>query len=1183
MNEKRPAAGQITGQRTTGIPKPSSRLPLPRSSIPMPSASAAPRSIQPAETPRVSTQSLAASTIRNPRLRTSSSREQLNTSSSLRQSQRSNAPPVSSQSALRNSRTRSRSTSRGLQTSSLQTHQEADHVPPTRPLVPRRRPSVQFVQPAQEVSIEEDIPPTQEGEDDQATALPPLPNSPEEGLTFEALLSRPKKSRLSLAERTIETLSQLPSSPAPKRRGSNMFDSDGFRRPQSKGSTESRPGSSYQSDGPGSRARSLSRPGSSLNRPGSSLSRPGSSSGPYDSLYNDFRASTNTYKPPLTTVYGTPSRGISGVGSLTTPVGKSTPKFTPRSTLSKMPSWTSLSASVGPGTPSPEKYAQAFLPRYGSKTIAPRSLKPRASMNRLFKKPSMPSLDKPTAATKVPGSHPRKVSLASAKSFSTSGEGRNLSSASTVSTTPTVDSVDDAPSSSSLKSSAALREQIAKAKASKRAVSRQVSGATATEAEASVVPTDNTFDFGLSDDPFGQHSFESSNRKVMQSRINTARTTGRLNIAAMGLKEIPEDVLNMYDMESIGRANGSWAESVDLSRFVAADNELETIDDAIFPDIDPNDFEEEDDRGRIFLGLESADLHNNMLIALPMGLRRLQQLTLLNLASNKLTNNCLEVISQCTALRDLKLGNNLLYGALEDCFVLENLEILDVHGNNLSALPSGIGNMKRLRILNLDENAFESLPFDQLSKLPLTELLVRKNKLSGTLIESGVQSLPQLQLLDCSSNQLTYLVSPDVAQPLSLPSLHQLTVSMNRLKSLPDMSSWTSILTINAEDNSIAALPDGFTTCETLRHAGFSSNDIRTIPPDIAHMDGLAMLRLTGNPLRDKKFTSLTTEELKDALAARLQPLPAHDINGAAEHSGNGPNRARAASSSVTNSLGRITNSVGLEEDGDGDDDDGRSDYDDFATPPTSAPQSPARSRSQTLSSQTWPMKPGGVLDRSNTQSSSLHPVVCSKIAAAHTVREVRLQHNTFTQFPNSLSFFADTITSLCMSHNQLTGESWLTEQMDLTALRELHLQSNFCTSLTPLTTYLCAPNLERLDVSFNRIVRVPALRDFFPSLTVLLISNNRLEELDPDSVQGMKIVDASNNELAHLNPRLGLQSLERLDVMGNRFRVPRWNVLERGTEATLRWLRGRVPVAEMAEWRAKAGRGESESAGEVD
>ncbi|KAI1427828.1 hypothetical protein F5Y12DRAFT_120472 [Xylaria sp. FL1777] len=1159
MDEKR------AGRPLSSIPKPSSRLPLPRSSIPTPAAAAAatPRSqqkpsIPSSETPRTSLAPPSAiASLRTPRLRPATSREQINPSATLPRSYKPAAPSVASRSTVKDLSSRN-ANPRLAQSQSTSTDNAFK-----KPLVPRRRPSSQFSHGTQSSATLVEEPSSGGGIVDDIPELPPLVKPAADNLTFDALLAEPRRPRPSLTERTIETLSNLPSSPAMKRRGSNFFDASGSKRPQSKGSVPSRPGSSYQSDGSNGRS----------NGP---LSRPGSSSSSLDKGYSNFRASTNSYKPPLATVQDTPSRRISAFGYSAMQATKNTPKLAHRPSLNNVSSRASLSASIGPSTPSPEKRSIS-VSKFGSKTLAARPMKTRGSINGLFSKPSIPSLKKDQPPLDSSSAPVRQGSFASVKSPRTSGESRNLSSPSTTSTAPTAHSLEEPPSSTR-KSSAALRDQIAKAKAAKRAASSQVSGTLAPQASGPpVIPNDDTFDFGLTDDPFGQRKFEDSNRKVMQSRIDMARVTGRLNIAAMGLKGIPDEVLKMYDLESTGQADGSWAESVDLTRFVAADNELETIDDSIFPDVDPNDHtsEEVDDRGRIFWGLESADLHNNMLISLPLGLRHLHQLTSLNLTSNKLTNNCLEIIAQCTNLRDLKLGNNLLYGPVEDFSILESLEILDLHGNNISALPGGISRMKRLRILNLDENALESLPFQSLSALPLTELLVRKNKLTGTLIESGVKSLSQLQTLDCSSNQLSYLVSPDAKQQLSLPSLHQLTVSMNRLKCLPDMSSWDSILTINADDNSISAFPEGFTSRDTLRHAGFSSNDIRIIPPEIARMDGLAMLRITGNPLRDKKFTSLTTEELKDALLARLEPLPSEEVGGV-ENFANGIDSIGA---NITDSHVTISTAPA----GYGDFEDGQSESDDFATPPTSAPHSPTRSRSHTLSSQTWPVKSGGILDRSNTQSSSLHPVVCSKIAAVQSVRDVRLQHNTFTQFPNSLSFFSDTITSLSISHNQLTGESWLTEQLDLTALQELNLQSNFCTSLTPLMTYLCAPNLEKLDVSLNRIVRIPILRDVFPSLTVLLISNNRLEELDPETIQGMKIVDASNNEIAHLNPRIGLLGLERLDVMGNRFRVPRWNVLDRGTEATLRWLRGRVPVAEMAEWRAQAGTSEEDSSNEVD
>ena len=258
-------------------------------------------------------------------------------------------------------------------------------------------------------------------------------------------------------------------------------------------------------------------------------------------------------------------------------------------------------------------------------------------------------------------------------------------------------------------------------------------------------------------------------------------------------------------------------------------------------------------------------------------------------------------------------------------------------------------------------------------------------------------------------------------------------------------------------------------------------------------------------------------------------------------------------------------------------DENDRSD-DDFATPPQSPNRSRShtvsshRSRSHTLSNQTWPVKPGGILDRSQTQSSSLHPVVCSKVAAEHRVRQIFLQNNLFATLPNSLSFFAETLTALSVSHNQMVGEAYLTEELELPALRELNLASNHITGLGALVQFLHAPSLEKIDVTMNRLNALPTnLKESFPVLNVLLASNNHIVDLEPDMIQGLKIVDVSNNDIAHLNPRIGLLGgpggLERFEVAGNRFRVPRWNVIERGTDATLRWLRGRVPVADMASW----------------
>lgn len=540
------------------------------------------------------------------------------------------------------------------------------------------------------------------------------------------------------------------------------------------------------------------------------------------------------------------------------------------------------------------------------------------------------------------------------------------------------------------------------------------------------------------------------------------------------------------------------------------------------------------------------------------------------------------------SLRDLKLAKNLFFGPLPASFAnLAELEILDLQGNNVSALPDGFENMTHLRIINLSENSFESLPFEALAKLPITELQARKNKLRGTLIEDAIESMPHLQTLDVSSNQLLRLVELDSA--ISFPMAHAVSLSMNRLQGLPDMTSWTSLLTLTVDENNISSIPNSFTSLENLRHADFSGNDIRVVPPEISRMDNLSMLRLSGNPLRDKKFVSISTHDLKEALAARLEPPPPYQEPTSRSVHGNIPEDTKNfRGGAMPNADAKAQPRNGL--------DDEDSFDEDFATPPTSVQGSPRlrsraatntslRSRSQTLSNQTWPVKSGGLLDRSHTESSALHPVISSNVAAAHQIKQVQLHHNLFTALPSSLSFFASSLTSLSLANNQLMAEDYLSEELELPVLQELNISTNRITGLTPLLKHMRAPRLEKLDVSFNRLNALPAnLREAFPLLAVLLVPNNHLIELTPEAITGLRIVDATNNDISHLNPRIGLLGgeggLERLDVMGNRFRVPRWNVLERGTEATLRWLRGRVPVAEMGAWK---GSDDGEEAAEAE
>ncbi|UNI22758.1 hypothetical protein JDV02_008619 [Purpureocillium takamizusanense] len=1134
-------------ERPSGIPR-LSRLPVPRSpalakpsGVPQPSPS---RSVPLKET---LSNGSGARELNVPKLRASSSRNQLRSSA---------ASTGGRETPLRTpvSRDQLRPTAGAKQTAKpLATRPDASRVASQ----PNRRTSTSNIRP----------PPC-----DHPTTTRPLERppglSPPPGETDEVdkvsaqsgPLGTPEaatRSRPSLAERTMETLARLPSSPAVSKKPSTFFEP---ARPVSRAASgNSRPGSSYTSDGSG---RVASRQGS----------RPGSSDAHQDATYYSARAPVRVPKhATASTVGGTPHKQ-STTDKFETPSSKPAPnRLSTPSFKSVVPPLTS---------PTNGKHDSAGVRplglkslKSGAKTVSVRSPKPRKSVGELLRKPSLPSL---TQANVGPADNPTTTWDGTISSPSQGTESLGVSQS-------------PAPLSTR-KSSAALREQIAKAKAAKRAAVRRASGAQGgPEIGPQKVSYDDKLELAVDhDDPFNLRKGEHAGAKVLKQRVMAARTSGRLNIAALGLQEIPPEVLRMYDLESIGNQDGSWAESVDLTRLVAADNQLANLDDAIFPDTSQDAFQDDDDtQGNIFGGLETLDLHGNLLINVPLGFRRLSQLTSLNLSSNRLENSCLDIVSQMTSLRDLKLAKNNLTGPLDAAIAnLELLEMLDLHGNGLSALPPNMGNMSRLRILNLSENRLESLSFESLARLPLAELTVKKNKLSGTLIQDSVGALPCLQSLDVSLNQLTHLISPDTS--ISLPAIHAVSLSMNRLRALPDVSSWTNLLTLAVDENNIADIPNGLTGLEKLRHADFASNDIRVVPPEISRMSSLAVLRLTGNPLRDRKLITASIDELRETLAVRLEPPP--------------PYQETREQSTITGLMQRLVEldskavpAMGSPASLDAMDDDGRSDADDhFATPPTSAPHSPTRSRSHTMGSdlpmspgkpaQGWNVKSGGLLDLSRTDSSVLDPAMCTALAAQHQVRQAHLHHNLFTCIPDSLSVFGATLCSLSMTHNHLTGDTFLAARLELPALRELNLASNHITSLQSLAQHLDAPVLEKIDVSLNRMKSIPErLKEAFPRLTVLLAANNQLTELDTETIRGLRIVDASNNDIAHLNPRIGLlgghQGLHRLEVTGNRFKVPRWNILERGTEATLQWLRGRVPAEDMAAWKEENG-DDSDSAG---
>lgn len=661
-------------------------------------------------------------------------------------------------------------------------------------------------------------------------------------------------------------------------------------------------------------------------------------------------------------------------------------------------------------------------------------------------------------------------------------------------------------------SSSALRESIAKAKAARKAAAQTT--------KALPVSTEDNFEV---EDPFNQRPKDPQNR-VIQKRVEAGRTSGHLNIAAMSLTVLPEQVMTMYDLDP--ESSTEWYESVDLVKFIAADNEFTELPDSAFPDKDVRDLDfDADEKGNQFGGLELLDLHGNLLRSLPMGLRRLQRLHTLNLSNNNLTMHEINVVMEMESLRDLRLAKNQLQGKLTSSIgQLKSLETLDLHNNSITELPEDLKLLRCLRVLNVNHNQLSSLPFEALSELPLKDLNAQRNKLSGTLIPTSITKLETLLNLDVSSNALVQLSEQT---NIELPSLQTLAVSMNRIQQLPSVSKWQALLTLSAEDNKIREIPHGFVELRGIKNVDFTGNDISKLDERIGLIESLSTFRIANNPLRERKFLSMSTEDLKRDLRNRCEP-EVQDT-----------------------------------------DDEGS-----VATQFTLAPETPAQSTA-------WQIKSGGLLDRSYTDMQELEADKLDEINFEE-IRSLCLQHNKLRSFPASaLGMLAANLIDLDLSNNPLDSDSLLSSSLTFPSLQNLNLSATTLTTLAPIFTRLKAPSLTFLDVSYNRLSGpLPSVRLNYPKLVTLLAADNRFDGLDFDAVQGLQVLDVGNNNIGSLPPKIGLlraegssknwgggSALRRFEIAGNSFRVPRWQIVAKGTDAILEWLKDRIPAADLDEW----------------
>lgn len=157
----------------------------------------------------------------------------------------------------------------------------------------------------------------------------------------------------------------------------------------------------------------------------------------------------------------------------------------------------------------------------------------------------------------------------------------------------------------------------------------------------------------------------------------------------------------------------------------------------------------------------------------------------------------------------------------------DSLELLDLSGNQLSALPNDFGKFKKLKIAFFSDNLFTEYP-EVLADCPLLEMVSFKNNRISSISEKAISS--HLRWLILTNNCITQL-------PKSIGNC-------TRLQKFP------------LAGNQLTELPEEMANCRNLELLRISANNIKELPEWLLTLPKLAWLAYSDNPCNEIKYNN---------------------------------------------------------------------------------------------------------------------------------------------------------------------------------------------------------------------------------------------------------------------------------------------------------------------------------------
>jgi len=169
----------------------------------------------------------------------------------------------------------------------------------------------------------------------------------------------------------------------------------------------------------------------------------------------------------------------------------------------------------------------------------------------------------------------------------------------------------------------------------------------------------------------------------------------------------------------------------------------------------------------------------------------------------------------------------------------DTLEILDLTGNHLSALPATITKLRHLKILFLSDNEFTEFP-------------------------SVLSGCTQLKMIGMKANKINRIAEDVLPQ-----GIRWLILTNNKLKQIPrSIGTCVNLQKLMLAGNQLSELPDEMVHCQKLELLRISANHFEKFPSWLFSMPRLSWLALAGNPAtktdgREDQLPEIPWHELK--------------------------------------------------------------------------------------------------------------------------------------------------------------------------------------------------------------------------------------------------------------------------------------------------------------------------------